>query len=139
MNTPTPFSGGCSCRAVRYESTAAPVVMVHCHCRDCQRFSGGPFLSLAVVPRETLKLTQGTPHFHATPSEAGGKTHRGFCPDCGSPVLVKPDAVPHLVAVTSASLDDPDWFSPQLDVWTTDAHAWDFMNPGTAKFEKYPQ
>jgi hypothetical protein len=24
----------------------------------------------------------------------GGMTRRGFCPDCGAPVVVKPDAVP---------------------------------------------
>jgi len=25
-----------------------------------------------------------------------------------------------------------------MDVWTSDAHAWDFMNPAVPKFEKYP-
>jgi hypothetical protein len=27
-------------------------------------------------------------------SEAGGMTHRGFCPECGSPIVVNPDAGP---------------------------------------------
>src|SRR5438034_7500414 len=76
--------------------------------------------------------------FPWSPSDAGGKTHRGFCPDCGSPILAKPDAVPHLVAIRTASLDDPSWFNPQVDVWTSDAHSWDQMNPALPKFEKYP-
>jgi len=80
---------------------------------------------------------QGSLHFHASRSVAGGKTHRGFCPDRGSPILVKPDAVPHLVAIRTASLDDPSWFTPQVDMWTSDGHKWDHMNPAVPKFEKY--
>ena len=82
----TPFSGGCACGAIRYESTAEPVMMLHCHCRDCQRSSGGPFSSFVIVPTEAFKLLQGSLRFHASPSEAGGMTRRGFCPDCGSPI-----------------------------------------------------
>jgi hypothetical protein len=57
------------------------------------------------------------PRFHASPSEKAGMTRRGFCPDCGAPVVVKPDAVPQFVAIRTASLDDPSWFKPQMDVW----------------------
>jgi hypothetical protein len=69
----------------------------------------------------------------------GGMTRRGFCSDCGAPVVVKPDANPEVVAIRTASLDDPGWFGPQMDVWTCDAHAWDQMNPALPKFEKYPK
>jgi hypothetical protein len=139
MTTPTlPFSGGCACGAIRYESTAEPVVMLHCHCRDCQRASGGPFSAFVIVPTEAFKLSKGIPRFHASPSEAGGMTRRGFCEECGSPVAVKPDAVPQFVAIRAASLDDPSWFKPQIDVWTCDATPGDFMDPALPKFDKYP-
>lgn len=36
-----PFTGGCVCGAVRYGCTAEPVMMFKCHCRDCQRVTGG--------------------------------------------------------------------------------------------------
>src|SRR5436309_12512765 len=94
----TPFSGGCACGAVRYESTAEPVMMLHCHCRGCQRSSRGPFSSIVIVPKEAFKLLQGSLRFHASPSHAAGKTHRGFCPDCGSPIVAKPDSGPQFVA-----------------------------------------
>jgi hypothetical protein len=137
-NLKIPFQGGCACGAIRYEFTAEPVLMLYCHCRDCQRSSGGPFSSFVIVPAEAFKLTQGSLRFHDSPSDAGGETHRGFCPDCGSPILARPDAVPQFVAIRTASLDDPSWFNPQLDVWTSDAHSWDHMNPALPKFEKYP-
>src|SRR5258705_12589413 len=104
---PKQFSGGCACGAIRYESTTEPVIMLHCHCRDCQQSSGGPFSSFVVVPTEAFKLMQGSLRFHASPSEMGGKTRRGFCPECGSPIMGKADLVPNLCAIRTASLDDP--------------------------------
>lgn len=138
MTVKIPFTGGCACGAIRYECTAEPMLMLHCHCRDCQRASGGPFSSFVVVPQEAFKFTKGSPRFHASPSEAGGMTHRGFCPECGSPVMTRSDSAPQITAIRTASLDDPSWFHLQMDVWTSDAHPWDEMNPALPKFEKYP-
>jgi hypothetical protein len=112
--------------------------MLHCHCRDCQRSSGGPFSSFVIVPAEGFKLSQGALRFHDSPSDAGGKTHRGFCSDCGSPILARNDFNPHIIAIRTASLDDPSWFNPQMDVWISDAHPWDQMNSVLPKFAKYP-
>jgi len=134
-----PLTGGCACGAIRYETTAEPVVMFHCHCRDCQRASGGPFTSFVIVPAEAFRFSQGSVRLHDSPSHRGGKTHRGFCADCGSPILAKTDANPDIVAIRTASMDDPSWFNLEMDVWTSDAHPWDQMNPALPKFEKYPQ
>src|SRR4030095_15494059 len=98
----TPFSGGCACGAIRYESTTEPMMMLHCHCRDCQQSSGGPFSSFVIVPKEAFGLIQGSLRFHDSASEAGGKTHRGFCPQGGSPIRVRTALTPHNSAVRRA-------------------------------------
>ena len=133
-----PFTGGCACGAIRYTCTAEPLMMLHCHCRDCQRSSGGPFAAFVVVPAEAFKVSKGSLHFHASPSEMGGMTRRGFCPDCGSPIMGKPDSLPQFVAIRSGSLDDPSWFNSQMEVWTSDAQPLDHMNPALPNFQKYP-
>ena len=99
---------------------------------------GGPLSSFVIVSTEAFKRLQGSPRFHASPSEAGGMTRRGFCPDCDSPIVVKSDSVPQFAAIRTASLDDPSWFTPQVVMWTSDPHPWDQMNPALPKFEKYP-
>src|SRR4029078_7784573 len=137
-NVSIPFSGGCACGSIRYESTSKPTMMLHCHCRDCQRSSGGPFSSFVVLPVDACKLLQDSLRFHASPSERGGKTRRGFCPDCGSPICGQPESLPQIIAIRVGSLDDPTWFDAKMDVWTSDAHSWDQMNPALPKFEKYP-
>ena len=111
-------------------------MMLHCHCRDCQRSSGGPFSSFVVVPTEAFKLSQGSLRFHDSPSHASGKTHRGFCPECGSPIL----------GLEPSHCRDQNWrtlmiragSTRKVDVRTSDAHPWDEMNPALRKFEKYP-
>lgn len=135
----SPFSGGCACGAIRYECTAEPTAMLDCHCRDCQQSSGGAFSSFVIVPKDAFKLVKGALQFHDSPSEAGGLNHRGFCAKCGSPILSRPDSVPHLVAIRPASLDDSSGYKSQMDVWTCDAQPWDKMDNGLPKFEKYPK
>ena len=114
--------------------------MLYCHCRDCQRASGGPFSSFVILPKEAFKVVHGTLRFYDSPCHAGGKTHRGFCSDCGSPITAEsPASGRDIVAIYTASLDDPSWFKAQMDVWTSDAYPWDEMNPALPKFEKYPE
>jgi len=35
-------------------------------------------------------------------------------------------------------LDDPNWFRPQMDIFTSEAQPWDQMDPAIPKYEKYP-
>jgi len=81
-----PFTGGCSCGVVRYECTTEPIMMLKCHCRDCQQLTGGGFAPAVLVPAEAFRLTRGQLRYHFTPSIARGKHKRGFCPECGSRV-----------------------------------------------------
>ena len=45
-----PVGGRCVCGAIRYIVHGAPLGIYACHCKDCQRFSGGPF-SIAMTVR----------------------------------------------------------------------------------------
>ena len=69
---------------IRYERTAEPTVMFNCHCRDCQRASGGPYTGLVYVSVPLFKITKGTPRYSNTSSEAMGDNKRAFCPECSS-------------------------------------------------------
>src|SRR5207249_12038429 len=79
-----PFSGGCACGAVRYECSAEPIMMFKCHCRDCQRVTGGGFVAGLLVPASAFRLTKRQLRYHFTPSMACGKHKRGICGACGS-------------------------------------------------------
>ena len=140
----SPFLGGCYCGKVRYECTAQPaeLQMFRCHCRDCQRVSGAPYVPVVVVPREKFRLSQGTIRHHRTTSAAGGSHVRGFCADCGSRLTggeAEPEPETKIIGMTVSSLDDPSWFKPTADIWVIDAQPWDSsLHEPTEKFERYP-
>jgi len=131
------IKGGCACGAVRYESSAEPVFTGTCHCRDCQRASGGASSSVLAVPEAALKLT-GEVKYHTVKGESGKAMSRGFCPSCGSRLTGRGEAIPGLMMIAPASLDDPSWFKPAMDIYTTSAQPWDHMNPALPKFPKMP-
>lgn len=135
-----PFTGGCICGAIRYACTAAPVMMFKCHCRDCQKVTGGGFVPAMLVPASAFRLTQGTLRYHFTPSLAGGHHKRGFCLDCGSRITGgENDKHPgEFIGITAGSLDDPSWFRPQMDFFVEDVQPWDLMDAALPKYQQYP-
>ena len=132
---PESFTGGCACGAIRYECTAEPIAMFNCHCRNCQRASGGPYSAVVYVPAKAFKITKGKPRLHKTPSEAIGHNQRGFCAECGSRLFG--GITEKGQGITASSLDDPSLFRPQFEIFTSDAQPWDYMDPKLPKFEKY--
>jgi hypothetical protein len=95
--------------------------VANCHCRDCQRGSGGAYASALVVPTSALRLLKGAPKYHSVKAGSGHMTSRGFCPECGSPVLAKIAEEPNMMVIQAASLDDPSWHKPAMDVFLSSA------------------
>ena len=135
----TPFTGGCQCGAIRYECTAqdAEIQTFRCHCRDCQRLSGGGYSAVVFVPAHTFRVTQGTIRHHVTAGEAGPH-RRGYCPDCGSRLTGGEGPGSTSIGMTASSLDDPREFKPECEMWISDAQPWDALDPTIPHFEKYP-
>jgi hypothetical protein len=130
-----PFAGGCTCGAIRYECNVEPVMAFNCHCRDCQRFSGSAYSSGFLVPLAGLRFTAGEPKYHAATADSGNAVARGFCTECGAPVVATQAALP-LYVVYAASLDDPSGHAPTMDIFTASAQPWDHMNPDLPKFPR---
>jgi len=133
----TSFTGGCMCGAIRYECTVEPIAMGKCHCRDCQRATGSAFAPALIVPRSALTIT-GEVKYYEGIGDSGSIVGRGFCPTCGSRLFGKPVTRPDLISIMAGSLDDPSWFVPAMDIYTTSAQQWDVMNPDLPKFPQMP-
>ncbi|MFT5426831.1 MAG: hypothetical protein ACI9ZT_001778 [Gammaproteobacteria bacterium] len=131
------LTGACACRAIQYECTSEPVFSWKCHCRDCQRASGSMLCPVMYVPKTALKIT-GQAKFYEVKAESGNAVRRGFCADCGCPVFIDAELVPDLMGLWAASLDDPNRFSPQVEVWTGSAQSWTSLHPGLDKCDQAP-
>lgn len=128
-----PFTGGCACGAIRYECSAEPLFSGSCHCRDCQRSSGGACSTVVLVSAASLTLLQGSPQTYSVQVESGNTARRDFCSECGSPLFAGNSASPDFVSIKVGSLDDPSWATPQTDIWTKSAQPWACLNPDLPK------
>jgi hypothetical protein len=88
---------------VRYALYVAPENAHVCHCRMCQRATGGLFAALAGAPKVAFAWTKGTPTFYASSNLA----KRGFCSACGTPLSFSYNREDARFYVTIGSLDEP--------------------------------
>ena len=119
-----PFTGGCSCGAIRYECTAEPIMMFKCHCRDCQQGTGSGFAPGLLLPPAAFRLTRGQLRYHFTSSIAGGKHKRGFCPECGSPLFTSGEGGPDDWGIRWGSIRQRDQLKPVRQIWCRSAVPW---------------
>ena len=97
------LEGGCQCGSVRYALYTRPKTSLFCHCRMCQRASGGVFAPWTTVEREDFAWTKGRPATFASSDIA----ERGFCRRCGTPLsLIYQDDID--VSVMTGTLDEPE-------------------------------
>ncbi len=129
------MTGGCTCKAIRYEIGAEPIRMLKCHCRDCQRATGSAYAALMVVPKEAFRV-EGELSYHELIGGSGMPISRGFCPQCGNPIAMRLAAAPEVLIIQAASLDDPSQFAPTYELFTSHAQPWSLVLPDTEKFPR---
>ena len=108
-----PITGGCLCGRIHYQIERPPRLVCHCHCRTCQLASGALFLTWATLDADAFRLTAGETAVHE--SSPTGRRH--FCGHCGTPLYMMTIDDPARVDVTLASLDEPDAFPVEHNIW----------------------
>jgi hypothetical protein len=127
-----PLSGGCRCGALRFEIAARPLLSVACHCRGCQRMSGGPYSLSLAIPPDAFQVTSGE-------DVAGGADHgfgHRFCGACLSWVFTRL-AVIGIVNVRTTMLDDPGPWPPFAETCTDERLPW-VATPARHGFPAFP-
>ncbi|SNS38456.1 Uncharacterized conserved protein [Sphingomonas laterariae] len=129
-------TGGCQCGAIRYEMGTALLHHALCHCVDCRRSAGAPFVAWAMLPTGEVKLISGEPKVHAS-SEHG---RRHFCGECGTGLFYVNEAMlPGLIDVQSATLDHPDDVpAPSAHIQVAERIGWAKNLHELPEFERYP-
>jgi len=116
--------GGCLCGGARYELAERLFGVVDCHCVDCRRSSGAPYVTWGIVQREKFKLVCGTLR---RVSYAG--RWRGFAACCGTQILFEDRPDSPTVDIAIATLDDPRPFPPAKAIWIEDKLPWVILDP----------
>lgn len=129
------LKGGCHCGAIRYEVQGEPLTHAICHCSDCRRHAGAPFVSWTMYPIGSLQVTAGTPKIYA--SSVQGRRH--FCPDCGTGLFYFNDSMlPGIVDIQSATYDDPDAVPARAHIQVAERVRWVERAHELPMFDRFP-
>ena len=125
------FTGGCVCGGTRYVLKSRPFELGDCHCIDCRRSAGAPYVTWGSVPRADLVVTNGEPR-----KVAHADRIRSFAACCGTHLFFEDTKDSEIIDVTIASLHDPGRFAPQKAIWLEDKLPWVTLDESLPKFPK---
>lgn len=113
------MTGGCQCGRIRYSVEITDFDAYLCHCRMCQRATGGVSIAFKNVKKAAVAWER-EPDFYASSPIA----RRPFCSACGTPLGFQyPDSVN--CDLTVGSFDDPSRFVPKSHFGVETLHeAW---------------
>ena len=118
------LEGGCSCGAVRYRLTSAPMIVHCCHCLDCQRQTGSGFVINALIETDRIERLSGEPEPVSMPTDSGRPHHIYRCPKCQTAVWSDYGGRPALRFVRVGTLDEPSALSPDVHIFTRSKLPW---------------
>ena len=132
------MTGGCQCGRIRYNVEIDGDDAYLCHCRMCQRATGGVSIAFRNVPRDAVTWTTQPPDLYRSSPIA----ERGFCQACGTPLTFwYADGESKNLDLTVGSFDEPGRFKPTTQFGMESRHAaWSDTAdlPGTRSDEYEP-
>jgi len=99
--------GRCECGLILYEVAGKVSDFSHCHCSQCRRLQGAPYVSFAEVGEAQITWKSGRDQLNVYASSV--KNDRYFCPTCGAHIMVISQDDPGLVYLTMGCVEgNPD-------------------------------
>lgn len=102
------MTGGCQCGRVRYIAKADPAEAYLCHCRMCQRATGGVAAAFVGVLQADVEWLAEPDWYDSSPI-----AQRPFCSRCGTPLGFRFRDGTEKLDLTIGSFDDPSQFRPK--------------------------
>jgi hypothetical protein len=130
-------TGGCLCKAVRYEIAAEPIAARTCWCRLCQYIGAGSATVNAAFQKSAITIS-GEVRDYRSVADSGSVMHRSFCPTCGTHLFSEAEPRPHLIFVRAGTLDDPEIARPLAPLWAAEAPSWACFDESIPRIEGQP-
>jgi len=135
----TELKGGCSCGAVRYTLTTAPMIVHCCHCTDCQRQTGTAFVMNALIETDRIIVEGVTPQPKSVPTDSGRPHDIYHCPECWTSLWSDYGRRPSLRFVRTGTLDRKDVLTPDVHIFVRSKVPWVKLPEGVPAFEIFYQ
>ena len=113
------MNGGCHCGRIRYAAEIAADDAYLCHCRMCQRATGGVSIAFVNLKKAALRWLSEPDYYYSSQI-----ARRPFCSACGTSLGFEyPDS--ETIDLTVGSFDEPGRFIPKHHFGAESLHeAW---------------
>lgn len=112
------ISAKCACGALRFQSTAAPVMQVICHCADCRAATGRSFCETAFFRTGHGAIT-GPQSVTSFVAASGARTERVACSRCRTVMFDTSDRFPDIIGVLAETIEPPFVAKPACHMWVS--------------------
>ena len=113
--------GACLCGGIEVDVTALAGAVVYCHCSQCRKTAGAPFLAVVPVLRVDFELRD--PQRLLAQHRASSNKARYFCGRCGAPIYSHRDGA-ETVRVRAGILELPATVARGGHIYCADVPAW---------------
>jgi hypothetical protein len=129
-----PMEGSCRCGQARFRVSRPPLFTAICHCTGCQKMTGGAYSTSVAVPIDGFTVTEGQTVIGGVHGE---RLHHQHCDHCKSWMFTTFEPATGFVNVRAMMLDDPRWFTPFIENYTSEAFPWARVD-APHSYEKFP-
>lgn len=124
--------GSCLCQKVKYEYTAQIDEVVICHCNQCKRAQGTPFVTNAPIKADQFRFTEGdtfVKEFFSSPNK-----RRVFCSNCGSPFYSQRTDMSEVIRLRLGTVTEGEIPEPGYEIYCESKSTWYQENESRPKF-----
>ena len=135
--TKYPIQGSCQCGQLTYQLLEAPLMVIVCHCKECQKLSTSAFSITAVVKTNAVKF-EGKLKDWSRLADSGNTNAAKFCPDCGNRIYHYNPAEPDKIKLKPSNLSDTSIIQPTAHVWVSEKQDWVQIPDHIKQYDKQP-
>ncbi len=96
---------------------------VMCHCKACQRRSGGPFGMMMYFDADAVEIS-GDPTEFTRSADSGNQVTTGFCSVCGSTMYLRTAMHPDGIGIAVGAIEGSNSAPPVRSVFEENRHGW---------------
>jgi hypothetical protein len=116
------LKGQCLCGGVQYQYHGELTEVAICHCGQCKRAQGTPFVTNAPIQSDQFEWLAGEAllkSYFSSPNK-----RRVFCGECGSPLFSQRTDLPDIIRLRLGSVTEGVIPKPDYQIYVADRSEW---------------
>ena len=127
------IKGRCLCGGIEYKYSGKIDEVAICHCNQCKRAQGTPFVTNAPIKADDFTFTQGSElvkEYFSSPNK-----RRVFCSQCGSPLFSQRTDMPETVRLRLGTVTEGHIPQPNYEIFCESKSDWYDANADRPKYK----